>query len=64
MRVERIAWRGYPTVEQASTRRAWNFDAAFEFGLQLILDGVEATMNRGKANRTNPNAAMQGRRKT
>jgi hypothetical protein len=24
----------------------WDFDAAFEFGMRLILDGVETAINR------------------
>jgi hypothetical protein len=27
---------------------AWNFDAAFEFGLNLILDGVAAEIERNE----------------
>ena len=31
-----------------SLENAWDFDAAFEFGLKLILDGVEAALGRDK----------------
>ena len=31
-----------------SLENAWDFDAAFEFGLKLILDGIEAALGRDK----------------
>ena len=31
-----------------SLENAWDFDAAFEFGLKLILDGIEAALGREK----------------
>ena len=31
-----------------SLENAWDFDAAFEFGLRLILDGIEAALGRDK----------------
>lgn len=45
-RSERIAGRGYTTLERLEVPEDWDFDAAFEFGLQLVLDGIE---NRGVA---------------
>jgi AcrR family transcriptional regulator len=44
VRSDRIAGRGYATVERLSLPDDWDFDAAFEFGLRLILDGVEAAI--------------------
>lgn len=46
IRSERLAGRGYAAVEQLSLPEDWDFDAAFEFGLRLILDGVEAALGR------------------
>lgn len=48
IRSERIAGRGYESVENANIAEQWDFDAAFEFGLRLILDGVEAAIRRSK----------------
>lgn len=42
IRAERLAGRGYDAIERLSTTADWDFDAAFEFGLALILGGVEA----------------------
>lgn len=42
VRSERLAGRGYRTVERLDTPPEWDFEAAFEFGLGLILAGVEA----------------------
>ncbi|MGR4069784.1 TetR/AcrR family transcriptional regulator [Billgrantia sp. C5P2] len=44
IRAERIAGRGYPTVEHLAWPETWDFDASFEFGVTLILNGVEATV--------------------
>ncbi|WP_422026519.1 TetR/AcrR family transcriptional regulator [Roseovarius sp.] len=35
-----LAGHGFTAVEQAKFPDTWDFDAAFEFGLRLILDGV------------------------
>jgi hypothetical protein len=48
IRSERIAGRGYESIENANIPEQWDFDAAFEFGLRLILDGVEAAIRRSK----------------
>jgi hypothetical protein len=34
--------------ENASNPEQWDFDAAFEFGLRLVLDGVETAIRRSK----------------
>ena len=49
IRSEPVAGRGCEMPEEADLPRQWDFDAAFEFGLQLILDGVEAAVRRAKA---------------
>jgi AcrR family transcriptional regulator len=46
VRSERIAGRGFATVERVKLPADWDFDAAFEFGMRLILDGVETAINR------------------
>jgi TetR/AcrR family transcriptional regulator, tetracycline repressor protein len=42
IRAERLAGRGYEAIERLDPILDWDFDAAFEFGLSLILAGVEA----------------------
>ncbi|MGE0500205.1 MAG: TetR/AcrR family transcriptional regulator [Rhizobiaceae bacterium] len=44
VRAERIAGRGYPSVERLDIPAAWDFDASFAFGISLIIAGVEATV--------------------
>ncbi|HKU96504.1 MAG TPA: TetR/AcrR family transcriptional regulator [Vineibacter sp.] len=43
IRTERIAGRGYGAVERLEMPPAWDFDASFDFGISLVLNGVEAT---------------------
>ena len=38
--------RENPSAALDRVTEAWDFDAAYEFGLRLILDGVEATLPR------------------
>jgi TetR/AcrR family transcriptional regulator, tetracycline repressor protein len=45
-RFQRIAGRGYKVLEGIELPREWDFDAAFEFGVGLILDGVEAAIRK------------------
>lgn len=42
IRAERLAGRGYDAVMRLDPISDWDFDAAFEFGLALIIEGVEA----------------------
>jgi TetR/AcrR family tetracycline transcriptional repressor len=42
IRAERLAGRGYDAIERLEAISDWDFDAAFEFGLALIIGGVEA----------------------
>lgn len=42
IRTKRLAGRGYVAIERIDPLVDWDFDAAFEFGLTLILGGVEA----------------------
>jgi TetR/AcrR family transcriptional regulator, tetracycline repressor protein len=44
IRTERIAGRGYTATEHLELPAAWDFDASFAFGISLILNGVEATV--------------------
>jgi AcrR family transcriptional regulator len=46
IRSERIAGRGYDALEQVELPKDWDFDSAFEFGLGLILDGVDTAIMR------------------
>jgi AcrR family transcriptional regulator len=46
VRSERIAGRGFTTTEQLQLPPTWDFDASFDFGISLILTGVEATVAR------------------
>lgn len=46
VRTERIAGRGYKTIERLEMPATWDFDASFTFGISLILNGVEATISR------------------
>jgi hypothetical protein len=42
IRAERLAGRGYSAIERVDTTADWDFDAAFKFGLALIIGGIEA----------------------
>ena len=44
IRSRRLARRGYETTAKVRLPDEWDFDAAFEFGLGLILDGVERAL--------------------
>lgn len=46
VRTERIAGRGYTTVERLELPETWDFDASFAFGISLVLNGIEATLSR------------------
>ncbi|TPL35535.1 TetR/AcrR family transcriptional regulator [Mesorhizobium sp. B2-4-8] len=46
IRTERIAGRGFKTVERLEMPPQWDFDASFAFGISLILNGVEATISK------------------
>lgn len=46
IRTERIAGRGYKTIERLELPTTWDFDASFAFGISLILNGVEATVSK------------------
>jgi hypothetical protein len=46
VRAERLAERGYGTIERLQLPSTWDFDETFEFGISLVLNGVEATMRR------------------
>jgi AcrR family transcriptional regulator len=46
VRTERIAGRGYKTIERLEMPATWDFDASFAFGISLILNGVEATVSK------------------
>jgi TetR/AcrR family tetracycline transcriptional repressor len=46
IRAERIAGRGYKTIEHLEWPATWDFDASFTFGISLILNGVESTVSR------------------
>jgi TetR/AcrR family tetracycline transcriptional repressor len=48
IRAERLAGRGYAAVERLDIDDQWDFDAAFEFGITLIIAGLESR----RANRT------------
>jgi TetR/AcrR family transcriptional regulator, tetracycline repressor protein len=47
VRTERIAGRGYRATERLELPPRWDFDASFAFGISLILNGVEATIELG-----------------
>lgn len=46
VRTERIAGRGYKTIERLDMPVTWDFDASFAFGISLILSGVETTVSK------------------
>jgi AcrR family transcriptional regulator len=48
VRTRRIAGRGYTTTERIETPAEWDFDAAFAFGISLVLNGVEATVAQSR----------------
>jgi AcrR family transcriptional regulator len=50
IRSERIAGRGYDALEQIEMPQEWDFDSAFEFGLGLILDGLETAIRSANNN--------------
>jgi TetR/AcrR family tetracycline transcriptional repressor len=58
VRAERIAGRGYRVTERLDMPETWDFDATFEFGITLILRGVEGmiskTITRSKHRTTFP----------
>jgi AcrR family transcriptional regulator len=43
-RTERIAGHGYSAIERLVLPATWDFDESFDFGISLILNGVEATV--------------------
>lgn len=43
VRAQRLAGRGYPATEGLELPGHWDFDASFDFGLSLILRGIEST---------------------
>jgi hypothetical protein len=49
LREGRIDVAAFPAVTQAVTRRTWDFDEFFEFGLSLILAGLEAQIRTMQA---------------
>jgi AcrR family transcriptional regulator len=44
VRTQRLAGRGYTAIERLKIPAHWDFDASFEFGLSLILNGVGSTV--------------------
>jgi AcrR family transcriptional regulator len=42
----RITPRAFPAVTRATAQATWDFDSAFEFGLSVILAGLEAKRRR------------------
>lgn len=48
IRSERIAGKGYQMVERLDMPQEWDFDGAFEFGLRLMLDGIEMAARRSR----------------
>jgi TetR/AcrR family tetracycline transcriptional repressor len=51
VREGRIDRRSFPTVVGANPPRPWDFDRAFEFGVSVILDGLESQIGRTGAAR-------------
>ena len=49
IRADRIAGRGYAVPERLELPPSWDFDASFDFGIALVLNGVEATVRRKPA---------------
>ena len=49
IRADRIAGRGYAVAERLELPPTWDFDASFDFGIALVLNGVEATVRRKAA---------------
>ena len=47
-RAGRLAGRGYDAIERLDPIVDWDFDAAFEFGLALIIGGAEAVAQAAK----------------
>jgi hypothetical protein len=41
VRSERLAGQGYLSIDSLASPGDWDFDAAFEFGLMLIVRGIE-----------------------
>jgi TetR/AcrR family transcriptional regulator, tetracycline repressor protein len=60
IRAERLAGRGYGAIERLDAIPDWDFDAAFEFGLALIIGGVERWLGQrrdaGRATKTGATA--------
>lgn len=48
VRTERLAGRGYTATERLEMPTTWDFDATFDFGLSLIIAGIEATVSKGR----------------
>jgi TetR/AcrR family tetracycline transcriptional repressor len=46
VREGRISRRTFPVVFDARVQGEWDFDRAFEFGLSVILAGIEARLNK------------------
>jgi len=63
VRAERLAGRGHDAAGQPQLPSGWDFDAAFEFGLDLILDGVRRALLTGRAKTTAKAAASKRRRR-
>lgn len=49
IRSERLAGRGYTSTERLELPSEWDFDASFDFGITLIMNGVEATVALARA---------------
>jgi AcrR family transcriptional regulator len=49
VRTVRLESRGYDVVERMELPTTWDFDAAFDYGTSLILDGVEAIISETAA---------------
>jgi TetR/AcrR family transcriptional regulator, tetracycline repressor protein len=46
IRTHRIAGRGFAAVERLELPQDWDFKESFEFGLTLVLDGIEQNQRR------------------
>lgn len=49
VRAERLSGRGYSAIGRLEMPQTWDFEASFEFGLDLILRGVAATTSSLRA---------------
>lgn len=63
IRAERLAGRGYDAIERLDPIPDWDFDAAFEFGLSLIIAGAEAVpqVAKRRGRRPQPKSSASGR---